>query len=79
MHTAQQGSASGSQIHESRRNCPFDNLPEPKTARGGEALTAEAMKNYRWVRPELVAEVKFSDWKAADHLRHSRFLGLRDG
>ncbi len=58
--------------------CPFDNLPEPKTARRGEALTAEAMKNYRWVKPELVAEVEFTDWTAADHLRHSRFVGLRE-
>jgi bifunctional non-homologous end joining protein LigD len=58
--------------------CPFDNLPEPKTARRGEALTAEAMQNYRWVRPKLVAEVGFTDWTAADHLRHSHFVGLRD-
>jgi ATP-dependent DNA ligase len=60
------------------RTCPFDNLPEPKTARRGEALTAEAMKNYRWVKPKLVAEVEFTDWTAADHLRHSRFVALRD-
>ncbi len=58
--------------------CPFDNLPEPKAARRGEALTAEAMKNYRWVKPKLVAEVEFTDWTAADHLRHSRFIALRD-
>ena len=58
--------------------CPFDNLPESKTARRGEALTAEAMKNYRWVKPKLIAEVEFTDWTAADHLRHSRFVGLRD-
>jgi len=36
------------------------------------------MKNYRWVQPRLVAEVEFSDWTAADHLRHSRFVALRD-
>jgi bifunctional non-homologous end joining protein LigD len=60
------------------RVCPFDNLPEPKAARRGEALTAEAMKNYRWVKPKLVAQVEFTDWTAADHLRHSRFVGLRD-
>jgi bifunctional non-homologous end joining protein LigD len=58
--------------------CPFNNLPEAKTARRGEALTAEAMKNYRWVKPKLVAEVEFTDWTAADHLRHSRFVGLRN-
>jgi bifunctional non-homologous end joining protein LigD len=60
------------------KTCPFDNLPEPKTARRGEALTAEAMNNYRWVKPKLVAEVEFTDWTAADHLRHARFVGLRD-
>jgi bifunctional non-homologous end joining protein LigD len=60
------------------KRCPFDNLPEPKTARRGEALTAEAMKKYRWVKPQVVAEVEFADWTAADHLRHSRFVGLRD-
>jgi bifunctional non-homologous end joining protein LigD len=71
------------QIYEQLRKlettaCPFDNLPEPKSARRGEALTAEAMKNYRWVRPRLVAEVEFTDWTAADHLRHSRFVALRE-
>ena len=58
--------------------CPFANLPEPKNARRGEALTAEAMKKYRWVRPELVAQVDFTDWTDANHLRHSRFVALRD-
>ena len=58
--------------------CPFANLPEPKTARRGEALTSQAMKNYRWVKPELVAQVEFTDWTAADHLRHSRFVALRE-
>lgn len=47
-------------------------------ARRGEELTAEAMKNYRWVKPKLVADVEFTDWTAADHLRHSHFVGLRD-
>jgi bifunctional non-homologous end joining protein LigD len=60
------------------KRCPFDNLPEPKNARRGEALTAEAMKNYRWIKPELVAQVEFTDWTTADHLRHSRFAGVRD-
>lgn len=58
--------------------CPFDNLPEPKNARRGEAMTADAMKNYRWLKPELVAQIDFTDWTAADHLRHATFAGLRD-
>jgi bifunctional non-homologous end joining protein LigD len=31
-----------------------------------------------WVRPELVAQVAFSEWTADGRLRHPRFLGLRD-
>jgi len=58
--------------------CPFDNLPEPKGARRGEALTAEVMKKCRWVKPKLVAQIEFTDWTEANHLRHSRFAGLRD-
>jgi bifunctional non-homologous end joining protein LigD len=58
--------------------CPFANLPEPKNARRGEALTAEVMKKCRWLRPELVAQVEYTDWTAANHLRHARFAGLRD-
>ena len=60
------------------RDCPFANLPEAKTARRGEAITAEVMKKIRWLRPELVAQVEFTDWTAANHLRHARFSGLRD-
>lgn len=30
-----------------------------------------------WVKPELVAEVKFSEWTPAGHLRAPVFLGLR--
>jgi DNA ligase D-like protein (predicted ligase) len=58
--------------------CPFANLPEPKYARRGEALTAEVMKKCRWLKPALVAQVEFTEWTAANHLRHSRFAGLRD-
>lgn len=31
-----------------------------------------------WVRPELVAEVRFSQWTAAGRLRHPAFEGMRD-
>jgi bifunctional non-homologous end joining protein LigD len=58
--------------------CPFRNLPEPKNARRGEALTEEVMKKYRWLRPKLVAHIDFVEWTAAGHLRHSKFVALRD-
>ena len=30
-----------------------------------------------WVRPDLVAEIGFTEWTGAGRLRHPRFLGLR--
>jgi DNA ligase D-like protein (predicted ligase) len=30
-----------------------------------------------WVRPDLVAEIGFTEWTSAGKLRHPRFLGLR--
>ncbi len=31
-----------------------------------------------WVRPQLVAEVKFTEWTADGKLRHPTYIGLRD-
>jgi bifunctional non-homologous end joining protein LigD len=31
-----------------------------------------------WVRPDLVAQIKFTEWTADDKLRHPVYLGLRD-
>jgi bifunctional non-homologous end joining protein LigD len=31
-----------------------------------------------WVKPKLVAEVKFTEWTAAGEMRHPVFLGLRE-
>jgi DNA ligase D-like protein (predicted ligase) len=60
------------------RVCPFANLPEPRNARRGEALTAEVMQRMHWLRPKLVAQIEFTEWTKANHLRHSRFVGMRD-
>jgi DNA ligase D-like protein (predicted ligase) len=55
---------------------PFANLPEKK--RTIWALTKEEMKNCRWLKPELVAQVEFAEWTPDGHLRQSKFVGLRD-
>jgi bifunctional non-homologous end joining protein LigD len=57
--------------------CPVANLPEPRSARRGEALTAEVMQKMRWLRPKLVAQIEFTEWTEGNHLRHSKFVGLR--
>jgi len=31
-----------------------------------------------WIRPELVAEVGFTEWTDDDKLNHPRFMGLRE-
>ena len=58
--------------------CPFANLPEGRSGRWGEGLTSEKMKECVWVRPELVAEVDFVESTPDKHLRHARFVALRD-
>lgn len=58
--------------------CPFANLPEAKGGRWGEGLTAEKMKPCRWLKPTLVGQFEFVEWTPDGHLRHSRFVGLRD-
>src|SRR5204863_3305897 len=45
--------------------CPFK--PRPKTN-----------ERPHWARPELVAQIKFTEWTADGKLRHPVYLGLRD-
>jgi bifunctional non-homologous end joining protein LigD len=35
------------------------------------------MKDCVWLKPELVAQIEFTEWKPDGHLRHSTFTGLR--
>jgi bifunctional non-homologous end joining protein LigD len=46
--------------------CPFAPAPPRQIARVS-----------RWVRPELVAEVTFTEWTPDGRLRHPAYLGLR--
>ena len=45
--------------------CPYAQIPD------------EASGNVHWVKPELVAEIGFTEWTDDHRLRHPRFLGLR--
>ena len=56
--------------------CPFTNLPEKRRTMW--ALTANEMKDCQWLKPELVAQVEFTEWTPDGYLRHSSFIGLRD-
>ncbi|EKE43954.1 hypothetical protein OCGS_1935 [Oceaniovalibus guishaninsula JLT2003] len=48
-----------------RQTSPFDDVPR--------AIARDA----RWIRPDLVAEVDFTELTADGHVRHGSFLGLR--
>lgn len=41
------------------------------------SIPAGLPSGVQWVRPELVAEVSFTEWTSAGRLRHPVFLGLR--
>lgn len=47
------------------RECPFGERPKTR-------------EKPHWVRPALVAHVKFTEWTADGKLRHPVYLGLRD-
>jgi DNA ligase D-like protein (predicted ligase) len=57
--------------------CPFVDLPNARLSHWGAGITAEQMHEMQWVKPKLVAQVRFVEWTAEGHLRHAAFLGLR--
>jgi bifunctional non-homologous end joining protein LigD len=56
-------------MREVLENIETDNNPFPPRAVPG--------RTNHWVKPELVAEVSFSEWTATDSIRHPVFQGLR--
>ena len=58
--------------------CPFANLPEAKAGRWGAGLTGAKMKDCRWLKPLLVAQIDFLEWTGDSHLRHTKFVALRE-
>jgi bifunctional non-homologous end joining protein LigD len=60
--------------------CPFVDLPNPKASRWGGGVRADEMREMRgmrWVKPELVVQIRFVEWTVEGRLRHAAFLGLR--
>lgn len=58
--------------------CPFADLPEKRRPRYGQGITAAEMKRCHWVKPVLVAQIKFAEWTRDERLRQPVFLGLRE-
>lgn len=59
-------------------DCPFVNLPEARSGRWGVGLTKEKMADCRWLKPVLVGQFEFVEWTDDNHLRHTRFVALRE-
>jgi bifunctional non-homologous end joining protein LigD len=36
------------------------------------------MADCRWVKPVLVGQFEFVEWTGDNHLRHTKFVGLRE-
>ena len=51
-------------------------LVTPKSPLSGKAKVP--VRGTKWIRPELVAQIKFSNWTRDGHLRAPVFLGLRE-
>jgi bifunctional non-homologous end joining protein LigD len=61
-----------------RGGCPFANLPLDHQSRFGAGMTRGEMAKVTWVKPELVAQIKFAEWTQDGLLRQPVFLGLRE-
>jgi ATP-dependent DNA ligase len=60
------------------RERPFANLPEARSGRWGQGLTKTRMAECVWLKPVLVGQFEFLEWTADNHLRHSKFVALRE-
>ena len=58
--------------------CLFKNLPEKRSSRWGESLTAEKIDQCRWVRPKLVCQVAFVEWTCQALEALHIFVAMRD-
>ncbi len=41
-------------------------------------MTAKKMADRRWLKPVLVGQFEFVEWTGDNHLRHTKFIALRD-
>ena len=64
-------------LRRKRKSCPFANLPMERRPRFGRGMTAGEMRKVVWIEPELVAQIRFSEWTNDGVLRQPVFLGLR--
>jgi bifunctional non-homologous end joining protein LigD len=59
------------------KESPFANLPIEKRSTYGTGMTRREMKSVTWMKPRLVAQIRFSEWTNDGLLRHPVYIGLR--
>ena len=59
------------------KECPFANCLA-SSGRWGQGLTTDKMNDCLWLTPALVGQFEFLEWTPDRHLRHARFVRLRD-
>jgi bifunctional non-homologous end joining protein LigD len=57
--------------------CPFANLPKKKPGPGGVGLYHSEDERLPVAETLLVGTFEFVEWTADNHLRHSKFIALR--
>jgi len=57
--------------------CPFADLPQARRLRFGAGMTAAEMRQVTWLKPGLVAQIRFAEWTEEGLLRQPVFVGLR--
>jgi bifunctional non-homologous end joining protein LigD len=60
------------------KTCPFANLPFGRKSRYGTGMGPAEMKSVTWLKPSVVAQIKFAEWTDEGLLRQPVFLGLRN-
>jgi bifunctional non-homologous end joining protein LigD len=56
----------------------WDALQQRRTAKSPFATAPDTREESHWVKPELVARIKFGGWTDGRHLRQPTFLGLQE-
>ncbi len=61
-----------------RDDCPFADLPLKQGGKWVQGITPAMMREFHWIDPKFVAQVKFAEWTRDLKLRQPVFLGLRE-
>lgn len=64
-------------MRQTRTTCPFADLPSVRRSRFGTGMGPAEMAKVTWIKPSIVAQVRFAEWTDEAQLRQPVFLGLR--